>query len=96
MKATQNSTLSDEDVSEDFEKFGAFTAGVERHATSSVSRGSDNSEDIASYNSSLTPKNETESDLESKYDLALDDLIKAKKCSIMMLKRLKESEEKLL
>lgn len=58
--------------------------------------GSDNLEDISSCNSSLSPNNKTESDVESEYDLALDDLIKAKKCNIMILKRLNESEQKVL
>lgn len=69
-KATQNSTLNDEES----ENFVTFAIGVERHATSSVYRGSDNSLDISSYNSYLTPKDKTESDLEAEYDLALNDL----------------------
>lgn len=86
MKAIQNSTLSDKDGSEDSAKFVAFAAGVERLATPLISRRNDNSEDVASCNSSLAPKDKTESDHGVEYDLALYDLIKAKKCNIMLLK----------
>lgn len=63
-KATQNSTLSYEEKCEDSKN-------------SPVSKVNDNYDDVASCNSSLAPKDETESDLEAEYDLALDDLIKA-------------------
>ena len=56
----------------------------------------DNSEDTSSYNSSCAPKDETESYLEAEYDFTLDDLIKAKNCSIILLKRLNKSHEKVL
>ena len=96
MKATQNSTLSDDEISEESVKVIAFTAGVEQSAISSVSRGGDRCEDSSSCNSSYASKAKTELDLEAEYDLALDDLIKAKKCSIMMLKRLNKSKENVL
>lgn len=60
------------------------------------SLGGNNLKDISSYNSSYTLKDETKSDLEAEYEQALDDLIKVKKCSIMLLKRLNKSKVKVL
>ena len=86
MKATQNSTLSDEEKSEESGKVVAFATKVEQLATSSVSKGIDNSKNVTSCSSSLPLKDETDTYIEAEYDLVLDDLIKDKKCSIMLLK----------
>lgn len=82
--------MSDEEKSEEFKKIVTFTARVERLTTSFVLRESVNSEGM----SSCAYKDETKSDLEAEYDLALDDLIKAKKCIIMLLKKLKNLRKK--
>lgn len=88
--------MSNKEKGEESGKLVAFTSRVVRLTTSSTSGGSDNSEDMSSCNSSCAPKNETKSDLEDEYDLTLDYLIKVKKCSIMLLKKLKEYEKKVL
>lgn len=58
---------------------------MERLTIHSIYRGSDRSEDELSCKSSLAPKDENESDLESEYEQTLDDLIKAKKCNIFLI-----------
>ena len=86
--------MSDHEISEESGKDVALIAEVERSASSSVSRRSNRSEESLSYNSPYASKVETISDVEEEYESAFDDLIKSKKCSIMLLKRLNKSKEK--
>ena len=94
MKATQSYSKNSEE-----EKLIAFTAKVEQDAISSVSRGSYFSDDVLSCYASFAPKDETDrllSDIDVKGDYIIDELIKFKKCNIILLKRLTENEEMML